>query len=66
MSPSDGGRAFCGHCGEQVAGGDHAGCEARLALEPPRFCRSCGRRMKVQVTPTSWTASCVEHGDLRG
>jgi hypothetical protein len=42
----------------------HAFCRAALALEPPRFCVQCGRRMKVQVVPTGWRATCVEHGDV--
>jgi hypothetical protein len=37
-----------------------------LALEPPRFCTGCGRRMKVQVHPRGWSATCVEHGTLVG
>jgi hypothetical protein len=37
-------------------------CRRRLAMEPPRYCTECRRRMKVQVTPRDWTASCVEHG----
>ena len=36
----------------------------KLRFEPPRFCAQCDRRMVVQVTPTSWTARCVEHGEL--
>ena len=55
---------FCAHCGEPVAAGDHASCRARLALEPPRYCVECRRRMKVQVRPRGWTAACVEHGVL--
>jgi RecJ-like exonuclease len=55
---------FCGHCGERVDAVDHAACAARLALEPPRFCTACRRRMKVQVTPRGWSASCVEHGPI--
>jgi hypothetical protein len=57
---------FCGHCGLPVADGDHTVCVARLDLEPPRFCASCARRMKVQVTPTGWSAACVAHGVLSG
>jgi len=62
---------FCGHCGEPTApasgdGRDHVVCESRLVLEPPRFCTSCRRRMKVQVTPRGWNAECVEHGVLTG
>ena len=57
---------FCGHCGGRLEDGDHASCERRLAMEPPRFCDKCARRMKVQVTPRGWTAVCVEHGALTG
>ena len=58
--------AYCGHCGEQLAGEDHRACARQLALEPPRFCPRCRRRMKVQVTPRGWSADCVEHGPLHG
>lgn len=63
--------AFCGHCGEPTGaapgvGRDHAACDRRLVLEPPRFCTACRRRMKVQVTPRGWSAECVEHGVLTG
>lgn len=54
---------YCGRCGEP---GTHPACEAQLALEPPRYCTACRRRMKVQVTPRGWTATCVEHGTLVG
>ncbi|GAA2147421.1 hypothetical protein GCM10009844_24540 [Nocardioides koreensis] len=57
---------YCGHCGEPAEARDHTGCAARLELEPPRFCTSCRRRMKVQVAPRGWTATCVEHGVLAG
>ena len=40
----------------------HQACLTRLALEPPRYCTRCRRRMVVQVHPTGWTARCVEHG----
>ena len=53
---------FCGHCGRPLEASDHATCEVRLAMEPPRFCADCGRRMKVQVTPRGWSGTCVEHG----
>lgn len=58
--------SYCGHCGGPQDTGDHQGCGARLELEPPRFCDGCGRRMKVQVTPRGWSASCVEHGVRTG
>jgi ribosomal protein S18 acetylase RimI-like enzyme len=50
---------FCGLCGER---GRHEACDRLLALEPPRYCARCRRRMVVQVHPTGWTARCVEHG----
>lgn len=53
---------WCDRCGGALAGGDHAGCAAARALEPPRFCPHCRRRMKVQVLPAGWSASCVAHG----
>ncbi|WP_456049091.1 biotin synthase auxiliary protein BsaP [Actinoplanes sandaracinus] len=55
--------AYCDRCGEP---GSHAACVAARELEPPRYCPDCRRRMKVQVVPTGWTATCVEHGERRG
>jgi predicted amidophosphoribosyltransferase len=57
---------YCGHCGELLAEGTHSRCERQLTLEPPRFCSQCRRRMKVQVTPGGWSATCVEHGTHSG
>ncbi|MEU7827213.1 hypothetical protein [Catellatospora sp. NPDC049133] len=57
---------YCDRCGEPVAGASHEGCLAARELEPPRFCGHCRRRMKVQVVPAGWTATCVEHGTLTG
>lgn len=37
---------------------------ARAGLEPPRFCPLCGRRMRVQVAPMGWEASCSRHGGI--
>jgi hypothetical protein len=62
--------AFCGHCGEPSDGGGnpasdfHRRCRKQLALEPPRYCGVCRRRMKVQVTPLGWSAECSRHGVL--
>lgn len=53
--------AYCGLCGEP---GPHEACRRRLALDPPRYCGQCRRRMVVQVHPTGWTARCVEHGTV--
>jgi ribosomal protein S18 acetylase RimI-like enzyme len=57
---------WCGQCGEALTPEGHAACRRRAQLDPPRFCRSCRRRMVVQVTPTGWTARCVEHGVTSG
>ncbi|WP_446680440.1 biotin synthase auxiliary protein BsaP [Allocatelliglobosispora scoriae] len=57
---------YCDRCGEPSTEGSHEGCAAARKLEPPRYCAACRRRMKVQVTPVGWAASCVEHGDLAG
>ncbi|QIM22222.1 hypothetical protein G7075_15510 [Phycicoccus sp. HDW14] len=56
--------AWCGQCGLGVGDGDHARCAVRAELEPPRYCIHCRRRMKVQVTPGAWTATCIEHGSV--
>lgn len=56
--------AYCGNCGEELAGADHGRCARNLELEPPRYCGQCRRRMKVQVAPGTWTATCVEHGTV--
>jgi hypothetical protein len=56
--------AWCGQCGQAVREGDHARCVRRAELEPPRWCVHCRRRMKVQVTPGAWTATCVQHGTV--
>lgn len=53
---------FCDRCGGAVADGGHEACVAARALEPPRYCPVCRRRMKVQVLPAGWRATCVEHG----
>lgn len=45
--------------------GTHEACAAARALEPPRFCPECRRRMKVQVLPASWVVTCLAHGETR-
>ncbi len=51
----------CEGCGRILAecpsGG---GCRGRF--EPPRYCPACGRRLRVVVTPTGWSAICRDHG----
>jgi hypothetical protein len=56
---------WCDRCGGTLVDGSHAVCAAARALEPPRFCAYCRRRMRVQVLPGGWTATCVAHGDSR-
>jgi hypothetical protein len=55
---------YCGHCGKEVAEGSHDVCRQALALEPPRYCAQCRRRMVVQVHPMGWSARCSVHGGL--
>jgi hypothetical protein len=57
---------YCGHCGESASKKNHVLCRERLKLEPPRYCASCRRRMKVQVTPGGWVAECSKHGETSG
>ena len=57
---------WCGQCGEALTPEGHAACRRGAELDPPRFCGHCRRRMVVQVTPTGWTAKCVEHGLTTG
>lgn len=54
---------YCDRCGEP---GEHQACQRARTLEPPRYCPQCRRRMKVQVVPTGWTATCAEHGNTSG
>jgi len=57
---------FCDRCGRPAAEGDHGACRAARELEPPRYCAQCRRRIKVEVVPTGWSATCVEHGVVNG
>lgn len=59
------GSPYCDQCGQPLAAAVHLGCAERRDLDPPRWCRQCGRRMVVQVTPSGWTARCSEHGTSR-
>ncbi|MGK5739173.1 hypothetical protein [Micromonospora sp. URMC 103] len=56
---------WCDRCGEATGDAPHEACASARALEPPRFCARCRRRMKVQVVPVGWSAVCVEHGEIR-
>lgn len=53
---------WCEQCGGALDEGDHTPCERLAVLDPPRWCPQCRRRMVVQVLPTGWRATCVEHG----
>jgi hypothetical protein len=55
---------YCGRCGRELADGGHEDCRRALALEPPRYCGTCRRRMVVQVHPMGWSARCSVHGVL--
>jgi len=55
---------YCDRCGGVHDTDGHPACRAARALEPPRFCPRCRRRMKVQVLPAGWRAVCVEHGEI--
>jgi hypothetical protein len=57
---------WCDRCGGALSGATHEACQVARTLEPPRFCPRCRRRMKVQVLPAGWSASCVEHGTTVG
>ena len=57
---------WCGQCGAELTPEGHAACRRAAALDPPRYCAQCRRRMVVQVTPTGWSARCVEHGTVTG
>ncbi|HEX6353482.1 hypothetical protein [Actinophytocola sp.] len=55
---------YCVHCGKPEGEGDHPRCAGpQAALDPPRFCPECARRMIVQVTPAGWSARCSRHGE---
>ncbi|GEM_PF-1944621 len=61
---------WCDRCGGALAVGaptddGHEACTAARALEPPRYCPHCRRRLKVQVLPAGWRATCVQHGPSR-
>lgn len=55
---------YCVYCGSEATQPCRARCHSsRAALEPPRFCAHCARRMVVQVTPSGWVAKCSRHGE---
>ncbi|HEY3952064.1 MAG TPA: hypothetical protein VGM53_01700 [Streptosporangiaceae bacterium] len=60
--PAGAAGGYCAQCGGPAGTGDHAACDRAAALDPPRYCPRCGRRMVVKVTPDRWTARCSRHG----
>ncbi|MGH3159338.1 MAG: hypothetical protein ACRDNF_22580 [Streptosporangiaceae bacterium] len=53
---------YCPHCGQPAGAHGHQDCRRASALDPPRYCTECGRRLVVKVTPDRWTAQCSQHG----
>ncbi len=49
--------SYCAGCGQADRRAITRGC--LRPLDPPRFCTQCGRKLKVQVLPTGYTAQCV-------
>ncbi|HXZ71751.1 MAG TPA: hypothetical protein VEH31_12925 [Streptosporangiaceae bacterium] len=65
----DDGARYCDRCGQPVSQhGEpgHRDCRDARALEPPRYCPRCGRRMVVKVTPDAWSSHCPRHGLTAG
>ena len=50
---------YCTDCGRA-----QADCDGSCArdLDPPRFCPTCGRRSRVDVTPGGYESHCRDHG----
>lgn len=55
----------CPLCGKVPSIGDHEPCRRALALEPPRYCATCSRRLTVQVRPNGWSAACSRHATIQ-
>jgi primosomal protein N' len=60
--PMDDRARYCDHCGQPLGERGHLACREARALEPPRYCPRCGRRMVVKVTPGAWSSRCPRHG----
>ena len=54
--------SFCTGCGRPVDSCE-GGCTR--TLDPPRFCPVCGRRSRVDVTPTGYESRCRDHGTFK-
>jgi dethiobiotin synthetase len=55
--------AFCRHCGRERPACDGA---CGRPLDPPHFCPRCGRKLVVQLSPTTHRAHCPIHGAIGG
>ena len=51
----------CSGCG-RIPPACPTGGMCRGGYEPPRYCPECGRRLRVLIIPTGWTAECRDHG----
>jgi predicted amidophosphoribosyltransferase len=65
MTPADGpaeppAMSHCTSCGRPVAACPGCG----RALDPPRYCATCGTRLAVRVTPRGWVGRCKHHGEV--
>ena len=54
--------SYCMGCGRPVDSCE-GGCTR--TLDPPRFCPVCGRRSRVDVTPTGYESRCRDHGTFK-
>jgi NADH pyrophosphatase NudC (nudix superfamily) len=62
LMPMEDGARYCDHCGQPLSERGHQACREARALDPPRYCPRCGRRMVVKVTPGAWSSHCPRHG----
>lgn len=53
---------FCRWCGHAAGECDQITC--RRELDSERFCTTCGRRLRVLITPAGHSSSCRTHGPL--
>ncbi|MEZ5322139.1 MAG: hypothetical protein R2698_08725 [Microthrixaceae bacterium] len=51
----------CAHCGRPL---DECDGACRRPLDPERFCRRCGRRLYVAISPAGHSARCKVHGPV--
>lgn len=58
------GAVYCDWCGEPDSAERHHECRMRRALEPPRWCPYCRRRLTIVDLAPGWAARCDRHGTL--